>query len=81
MAEKSDRGGAMGDQKQKSETGKSRQNSGDGRGSASADEQTRERVASMGGKTAREQGTASREQHTSGTAMKQEKQVEKVAKV
>jgi hypothetical protein len=62
--------------KQKSETGKSRQNSGDGKGSASADEQTRERVASMGGKP-----HASREQHTSGTAMKQEKQVEEVAKV
>lgn len=42
MAENSDRGGAMGNQKQKSETGKSRQNSGDGRGLASADQETKE---------------------------------------
>jgi general stress protein YciG len=34
------------------------ENSGSGRGLASADQETRERVASIGGKAAHEQGTA-----------------------
>lgn len=58
MAENSNRGGAMEDQKQTGEKGKSRQNSGEGRGLASARQETRDRVASMGGKAAHEQGTA-----------------------
>lgn len=68
MAENSNRGfGAMDDQKQKDIASKgghnsggnqNQQGSGEGRGLASADQETKERVASTGGKAAHEQGTA-----------------------
>jgi general stress protein YciG len=66
MAENSKRGfGAMSDQQQKeisskggqSSGGGNQQNSSGGRGLASADQETRERVASEGGKASHEQGT------------------------
>ena len=54
MAENSNRQG-MG---QESGSRNDQQNSGGGRGLASADRETKERVASIGGKAAHEQGTA-----------------------
>ena len=66
MAENSNRGfGAMSDQQQReisskggqNSDGGNQQNSGGGRGLASADQETRERVASEGGKASHEKGS------------------------